>query len=501
MMQMVYLLGWMANLGVLPLLLFCAFLFLPNFVFLLARRLRVTRVLETIFQLLTFIFYGLPSVLPRIGQFVKIVPWVSFALFDGLFTPVWAETERRPLILGRGEVRKITLPDIKKYTVGNKEVLRVWAKDGPSSLVLKGVSLGSSDLFIWPKKGPSVLYQVIVVGKREQLKWAKWRPLLSPLGIMAHYHAGELKLEGELQDYAQYLNFKKLFHAAHAKTSQKNFIPLWETGRLRLSPTLKKKIQAEVFYIALKSYREDLNCHFQDVFLECSHYSHLKLDENLKRQMESKALMRWPSLSADPQEQFKVKMVLFQFENHEGDSIQLGFDLLQGRLEDIFDRGPVFFIKQNQALFNQQSTHASTLAEPQLVIRPGKKGSVSIGSDIPFQSKREEEITLGWRFAGLKIELEAAHQGDKVLLQYQAELTYPSPEGSISGGRKSSQVLVTPQKPFKLFEIGYRALNNHYTALPVIAKIPILKNLLRSRQKQQSYKKIMAIVTLEKMND
>ena len=486
---------WMANLGVLPLLLFCAFLFLPNLAFLLARRLRVTRVLETIFQLLAFILYGLTSVLPQIGQFVKI------ALCGGLISPILAEIERRPLILGRGEVKKIILPDIKKYTVGNKEVLKVWAKDGPSSLVLKGASLGSSDLLVWPKSGPSVLYQVIVVGKREQLKWAKWRPLLSPLGISAHYHAGELKLEGELQDYAQYLSFKKLFHAAHAKKSQENFMPLWETGSLRLSPALKKKIQAEVFYIALKSYRDDLDCHFQDVFLECSHYSHLKLPKDLKRQMESKALMRWPSMSADPQEQFKVKMVLFQFENNEGGSIQLGLDLLQGRLEDIFDRGPVFFIKQNQALFNQQSTHASTLAEPQLVIRPGKKGNISIGSDIPFQSKREEEITLGWRFAGLKIEVEATHQGDKILLQYQAELTYPTGEGSISGGRESSQVLVSPQKPFKLFEIGHRSLNNHYTALPVIAKIPVLKSLLSSRQKQQSYKKIVAIVTVEKMND
>ncbi len=510
--------GWIANLGVLPLLLFWALRFLPNLTFLLALRLRVTRVLETISRLLCYRpFFLRPPLAGAIDSFLpQIIQKVKKAL-SGLFLllawglgsgPVWggdasavASPERKPLILGRGEVREIALPKIAKYTVGNKEVLRVWAKQGPSQLVLKGVKLGSSDLLVWTAGGPPVLYQVIVVSKRQQLAWAKWPPMLSPLGISADYVAGELKLKGQLRDYTQYLSFAKLFRKAYAESSKKSGVFLWETGNLQLDAQLKKKIQAEVFYLSLKSYRDDLNCTFQDVFLECHHNGLLKLPSDLKRQLEAKGLIRWLPVASHPHEQFNIKMVLFQFEKFGGQSVQLGLDLLKGRLEAIFDRGPAFFIKQNEALFNQQSTHASTLAEPQLVVWPGKKGKISIGSDIPFQSKKDEEVVLNWKFAGLKIEVEAVSKGPKVLLQYRAELTYPSPEGNISGSRESSQVLVTPGRPFQLFEIGHRALGTQHSALPLIAKIPVLRSLLSSRDKRQSYKKIVAILTLDKIHD
>ncbi len=500
---------WIGNFGVVPRLLLRAFLLFPILVFLLARRLRVTRVRETISTLLSkknqqFSAVTKLKVLPQLNLVVKGIDLnpkflIALLLFPLLQNSLIAQEKNRiPLILGKGEVKEITHSAMKKYVVGNKEVLRIKPRADSSALILKGVSIGSSDLIIWNQALQPTHYQIIVVSKRQQLKWAKWPALLSPLGVSAQYQSGGLNLQGYLKNYQTYLIFKKLFEKAHTHLTKKNDLPFWETHHLQLSKKLKKKIQEEVLYLALKSYRDDFDCSFRKIFLECSYYSNLPLPPQLKNQIEKKALIHWHPLHPNPQEQFKLKLILFQFENQNGQFIQLGLDRLEGELNHIFTQGPASFIKRNQLLLNQQKTTASTLAEPQLVVRPGERGSIYIGSEIPFKT---QDSSPYWKFAGLKIEVKTISRGNKVALQYKTELTSPSSQGQVVGNRESSQVLITLGKPFKLFEIGYQTLGDHKSVIPLISNIPILGKLFTSSQKKQIYKKISAILTIEKIYD
>ena len=443
----------MENLGVVPWQLLRAFLLLPDLPRLFALRVRVALVRETILTS--------KVLLPRPPDIVKL-------LLGSLFFHLWpgeAKDLPHPIVLNLGEVRELTLKNIKKYTVGDKSVLRVKAQ--VSNLILKGIKAGTSDLVVWKNTGSSINYQIVVL-------------------------AGGPHLKGKISDYQTYLLLKNLF----SKTGEK--FP--KNGSLKPTSKLKKKILEEVFYLALKSYRDDLNCQFQNIFLECQFYANIPLVPALKKQLEDKALIRWRPVHSNPQQQFKLKMVIFKFENKDGKFVKFGLDHLEGQLQDLFSKGPISLINQNQVLLNREEITASTLAEPQIIVRTGEPSHIHIGSEIPFSAGGEHR-RVEWKFAGLKIEVKAKEWGKKILLNYKTELTAPLAQGSISGNRESSEVLVTLGKPLKLFEIGYRATGDYQSSLPLFSQIPLLGRIFVSTEKKKTYQKISAVLMMERIND
>src|SRR5690606_7567559 len=134
--------GWIANLGVVPLLLFSAFLFVPAFLFLSFLLMRVIVVLDDIkvsFRLTIFKYLNLPF-LAKVPLFVK-----GLFLFSLLATPTFALSIENPehLILSKGEQKEVTVGLFSKFSLGNPEVISLHSENKGKMLV-KAKSIGFS---------------------------------------------------------------------------------------------------------------------------------------------------------------------------------------------------------------------------------------------------------------------------------------------------------------------------------------------------------------------
>jgi hypothetical protein len=153
--------GWIENLGVVPLFLFSAFLLAPAFFAFLNLLFVVTHVLETIGKLLysrdyyhrrinTNIFnnhYNTNfklSFLPIFGQCVKGI--FGFLLLNLMLTGTYAQAE--DYILSRGQSMTLKLPQMVKFNVGNKEVLTYKLNESNKTLLIRGTSLGTSEILV-----------------------------------------------------------------------------------------------------------------------------------------------------------------------------------------------------------------------------------------------------------------------------------------------------------------------------------------------------------------
>jgi Flp pilus assembly secretin CpaC len=476
---------WIANLGVVPLFFICFLRDAPIFTFLFDLLVFVTRVLETIFYLLLVDLKNKPLVLSKTASPVK-----AFLLIAGCFSlylPLtWAQNPEIDLILARGEQKELQIPGgIKKFSIGNSEVLA--KKIIGSNLLIKGKSVGFSDLKIWGKSKNQIHYRIYVLSKNDQLTNLQLAHTLKELNLKLSVSGSLIKLSGELQQKSDYFLLQKI-----TKLNKEQIL-----DNVKLSKKLRSEIIGEIYE---SFYQENLNrfkCHDEYLKIICQISKNQPLSEAVKKVMQEKYSLEILSTRMDGNN-YKIKLKLIQLEQLDGEELSLGLYQLSSRMEDFFSNGLVSLINKNVILLRNHHIHASTLGEPEIMTLFAEETKIEIGSEIPFRADALNAINTQWKFAGMRLKFMLIPDGKDFKLKYETEFTRPQ-EGTITGSKNQSIVNLKKDKPIEIFKVLFKTTTNEQTGVPLFEKIPILGELFKSKSNVETYKSINGLLMLEEV--
>lgn len=498
-----YLLGWIANLGVVPLFLFAVFLFAPALFFFAALLLLVTHVLETILTLLSmkkkYLNIGFKlRVLPIFGQSVKVIfILMTFACHNPSKAneiesgPHLLNAEHREeYILSRGEMKTFHLQEMKNFSVSNKEVIKYRFIEKSKDLVVNAKQIGLSQIMIFNKNGGKQLIDLLVVNKSQEAKLMGLSMALNALDIKSSIEGNQLKITGEINNINNYKKIKKITF------KNDTFI----INNLNLNESVKKNILTEIFDFLLQNHYEFVHCFIKTTDLFCAIPDNETIPENVKNYLDENYGIRFYTTNANAKKNYLVKIKLIQLEQTNGEEIRLGLEQLNSTISEIFHAPLTSAIEKNRVILNQNHLHLSTLAEPQIVTEIRSHGELSLGADISFKNfDKERNITnTEWKFSGLKIKFYLDQFEDKIKINYETELSRPdnNDQASISGTKEKSAIYLNLNNPKKMFEITLKTNGINTEQFPYLAKIPILGEIFKSKSTSDNYKTITGIMEI-----
>ncbi len=503
---------WISNFGVVPLFLLAAFLFAPAFFFFLNLLLFVTHVLETIRPLLfsyndelhingrryncnkfNSVQYSdfKPSFLPIFHPCVKeIVVFSAFIVLLGASTtPIFAESDH---IIAKGESLTLTLPTMKKFNIGNKEVLSYRFDEAKKTLIMRGARLGHTEVLIWKSKMDAPeKHQVFVITKIQEAKYLHLAELLASLGLETKLHLPHLQVSGELKSLTQYLQFKKIQHL-HSELL---------LDATELEHSLKNKIIGDIYKAFFNDYRESISCQISQSDIVCTYPLNEAPTDSLKKFLSEKYRVQFFEQNNQRlKKNYSFKLRLIQLEQLDGEELRLGLDQLSASLGDLLKLPLQSVVEKNAVLLTMKKVKMNTLAEPQGLLRPMHPAEFQIGSDVPFVIANTNGTTAQtqWQFAGLKVKITIENLGEMIKINYETELTKPSAgssqQVSISGNKEKSSIVINLNNPTKIFQVTLKTDAENIDQMPFLNRIPLLGELFKSKSSQNNYKMITGII-------
>lgn len=498
--------AWIANLGVVPLFFISAFLLAPAFFFFLNLLFSVTHVLETIRQLLfryrsnnslylNFKPYFLPiKSLCVKGIFLSICTMLTPRLLN-------AEVISHDIILARGQSTEITLQNLEKFNVGNREVLRYQLSDQKNSnskkLLIRGAQLGHSEILVWKKDQTSETFQVFVISKIQEAKFLHLAELATNLGLSSQILVPHIRIFGELKSLNQYLDYKKLLELNHESLMDE----------VTLNLELKNKIFAGVYTAFFDNYKDSIKCESEFSEINCYYAENEAPSDSMKKHLSEKFKVNLIQKNNQQlKKNYHLKLKLIQLEQLDGEDLRLGLEQISGSLGDFLTTPIDKIIQKNQVLLAQKKVRMSTLAEPQTLIRPLTPAEVQIGADIPFKNVNANNVqSTDWKFAGLKINMVLENYGEKIKINYETELTQPTTDvngvQSIGGNKEKSSVVISLKSATKIFQISLKTEGKSTDQMPFLNAIPLLGELFKSKSDQSNVKTITGIIEVEENDE
>jgi hypothetical protein len=478
-----FLSGWMANLGVVPLFSFAAFLLAPLFLILFFLLLEVTAVLDDIKKSFKYLVNFNSSYLSFCLYVVKIFMVMLCAIPSLQAT----ETISAQFFLSKGEILEILVPEMQNLSVGNKEVIsHKWLPES-KKILIKGLSIGYSDLLVWNKKGKTQ-YKIYVLSKVEHLKKMQVAQTLNETGLTITAHGPIIKAQGIVTTLFNY----HLIHQLYQK--HKEILHL----ELELAGQVRNEIIADIYDKILESEAEFINCSDDGIFINC-HYFGLNPKHPLLKALEEKYHVIFNHYT--PHEflqNYQLRFKIVQIEHFNGQENSLGLHNISAKVSDFLNKTPLALIQDNQIQFSAKIGKYYTLAEPETLITLDEPSAIQVGGEIPFQRVGGNNATYTeWKFAGLKINAKLTQKGSKLQLDYESEFTKPD-ENGVSGSKEKGTIFIDYNTYMKIFEVGHKVSARQESGLPFINKIPILKNIFGATSTQTTFKQIIGFVYLTK---
>ena len=145
-----YLSLWIGNFGVVPWFSFLFFLFLPIFLSLRALLVLVCCVFEAMIYPFAKLLYLETRFLTSSAPIVKAFLFTNLVLISYTKANTLKSDE---FFISKGEQIEINIKDLGSFSIGNKEVITSKFYEAKAKLLVKGKSLGFSDLVIWKNNG------------------------------------------------------------------------------------------------------------------------------------------------------------------------------------------------------------------------------------------------------------------------------------------------------------------------------------------------------------
>lgn len=475
--------SWIANLGVVPWLRLAAFLFAPAALWCALRRFSVIAVLEAINissrNNLNFSSLKLLNVTTCLF-IVKVFLLLPAASLAQVFPS--------DVILAKGEQKEISFLSLKKFSVGNPEVISYKFAPKTGKLLIKGKKVGFTDLVVWNKSGKEVI-SIYVLSKQKFMKTFQLADALKNLNLTIDIKGPIMTASGVLSDFSDYLYLQKI----KGQFQDQVFF------KITLDPKLRNHIIGQIYKKLYANGFSSVTCQADWLDILCF-YEGSTNSEFLK---QISSFYRVSLIQQDSRlrhKNYRLKLKLVQLERMDGKEIHFGLDKLHTSVSDLFVNGIRKLIDENTVFLQKTRMDLSSLAEPEIVVNLNTPQLIEIGSQIPFQNIGVQGSTviapIDWRFAGLKIKTKITESYGKLLLDYETEFSRPVDQ-AISGSKEISSALLEIGVPIKIFQIGFQTTSKDRKGIPLLSEIPILKHLFESKSDSKTYKQIYGYVVLE----
>jgi len=487
-----YFSGWIANLGVVPLFLFAAFLFFPDLTFLAALLFFVTRVFETIYPLqfsTSAVQFSIRNkVLPSQSCTVKIFLLISVSCH---IHPAFAKaqvTEKTTIILSKGQHHQIKFDGFSNYSVTNKDTISHKLSPSEGLLFIKGKKLGFAEVILWKSKSRKKVFKIYVLHKNRHLKIVQLGEVFEQMGLDIKLVGPILKVSGEIKELPIYRKVKQIL-----KKNKDHII-----SKMRISRFLKSIILSEVYSNFLNRYIDSIDCKIQFLDVECnySNHSNLKITKSLKE----KYFISFNNLGIENRNSnirltFDIKRISISTNKQ----INPGLNRYQGKLKTLINNDFKSPLLSNSFNLNGLKGHLVTVAKPSILIIPGERSEISVGSSIPFN--QGEEKGTGFKFAGLKIETNVIPKGKNFLCEFSIMLSKPNSTNSLSfqENKQTSKVILPLNEKVNVLNIEFNSNSTDEEMIPVLSRVPILGRLFTSHSVGSSLQRIIAYVHVERM--
>jgi hypothetical protein len=408
-----------------------------------------------------------------------------------------AEVASRDIILARGQSTEIAMPDLEKFNVGNREVLKYSLNEKTKKMLVRGAQLGHSEILVWNKDKTSMTYQIFVISKIQEAKLLHLAELVGSLGLNSQILIPHIKASGELKSINQYMDYKKL--------QEQNRDSLMD--EVTLQNDLKNKILASVYTAFFDDYKDSIKCTAEFSDVNCTYPENESPSAGLKKYLTDKYRINFIQQNNQQlKKNYRLKIKLIQLEQLDGEDLRLGLEQINGSLADFLSLPLEKIVQKNQVLLAQKKVRMSTLAEPQTLIRPLTPAELQIGADIPFKNVNANNVqSTDWKFAGLKIKITIENYGEKIQIGYETELTQPTTDAngnqSIGGNKEKSSVVIALKSATKIFQISLKTEGKSTDQMPFLNAIPLLGELFKSKSNQSNFKTITGIIEVEEYEE
>ncbi len=474
-----FLSGWIANFGVVPLFSFAFFLFAPIFLSFNFLRVRVCIVLEPI-------LISSRYVLKYLNQAIFLTFMILVVKIFLFLNAAHAENGVNPgdIVLSKGEQTELTIENLRNFSVGNKEVISYKYLPAKHKILIKGKSLGFSDLIVWKHKGLKSIFRIYVISKREQLKQMEVLQILKGLNLYTKIVGEILYISGTISSVADYLIFQKINN-----TKYQNII-----YNIELDKKISNQIIAEIYEEFYQYGHSYINCDAIKLQIKCI-YEGADPKSKIIEKFKNKYQIVFQELNQKySAKNLQVKFHIISVDSTHDLSTDSGLNKIQFNLKDALTNGMVDLQTDEVLLANQDMT-AKIVTSPIVKTILDNNFSLQLGGEIPFQIRSRNRRQIQWKFAGLKIDGRVSLRKTNFLMDYSSELTNGS-DDVISGPKGKSSIYLSLNKPVELFHIDYNSHMKNQDSIPVLGRIPLLKHFFSSTNKNQKHKKIIVYATL-----
>lgn len=386
--------------------------------------------------------------------------------------------------ISKGEQIELNVGSVKNFSVGNKEVLKYIYQESKGKLLVKGKSLGVSDIITWTASGKRQNWRIYVLSKREHLNKAAVAEAFEKNGLRAALKGNVLYVSGVISTIS---SFKTVVQARNNK--QIDLIL-----NLTISNELRNKIIANIYTNLYWQGADRVNCSLIEITFYCKVYG--KVDT---KKFETEYGVNFSKRSFNIKyKNYNLSFILVHIEDSDGRSLSSGLDRIEASLSETLRAG-TFQSELGNILLEENSLIAKTLATPTIDSILDKKFQIQVGGEIPFKKSIEND-TLEWKFAGLRISGNLTQLDGQLLLDYSSELTVPQEEG-VQGPKGKSTLFIKEGSLKKLFSIDVDNLNTTTQSIPLLNKIPILKSLFSTTKTLNTKKKILCFIKVTRQEE
>lgn len=413
-----------------------------------------------------------------------------------------ATEERAPLVLGQGEQRILHEPGLERYSLGNDSI-RAHVLDGnrsrdrESCLLIKGVSPGNSDLWVWKQDGSSEHRSIRV----EKVSGGELSPLLEK--ALGHLEETEVILSGSgviLRGQVRTLRESARIHALiqgfpkeiHDETE------VAETFLKESETRLDAWIKATPMASGLKLEREGQSLAVRGAL---ARPSQLVLAEKEIRRIFPQCLIELDSLpDTSPTVYFRV--FLLELKKSRFHTLGVSWPATVEGAFRVTTAGVEDMLSLDLALNTLEGEGSlKILSNPELVVRAPGEAELFAGGELPIQSVSRFYSNVTWKSYGLTLHLKVAQSsGERVRLEIFTEVSHLDSGISlnqipgIQSNRMKTEVDARYGVPLFLSGLLQHGMREQARGLPLLRQIPVLGALFGSEDYLQDRSELVAVL-------
>lgn len=480
-MKTYFLSWWIENLGVVPLFLFAAFLFLPIFLSLSFLLHSVCIVLDAI-TLSLFINSLYISKSRQIFLYVLLVIVKGFSLNYAHAQSVTDKNDRTfQHFLSKGEQLELKFSNLDNFSVGNPQVISVKYRPQKSSFLIKGISMGFSDLIIW-KKNQKITHNLYIISKQEQLKRAEILQGLHKMGLHTDVIAGIICVKGTIKSIIDYKNIIKIKkHVANLSLN------------INLDLSLRNFIIGDIYKSLYKKGPNLIRCTNKSLLFSCVYQG--ILPNEITNELKDSYEINFIRSNKSATQNFYIDLKIVQVENVHSKQIDLGIDQISASIEKVINLNQL--VLNENIHISQESFNATIIANPKGLVRADEEFQLTLGSEIPFSQTSNNGVDTSWKFAGLNFNAVIKEVTNGLLLNYSTNFTN-SMNQNVEGATGKGSIYIKSEEYIRIFEITSNVKKQNTISIPLLNKIPFINYLFQNNSNINGHKQIIGFAKIRR---